>query len=43
MSTAHLELLNEIEQRFRHITWGCILFYALVALALERGSLARRA
>jgi len=35
MSTAHLELLNEIEQRFRHIAWGCVLFYALIALALN--------
>ncbi len=35
MSATHLELLNEIEQRFRHITWGCILFYAVIALALN--------
>jgi TonB family protein len=35
MSTAHLELLNEVEQRFRHIIWGCVLFYALIALVLN--------
>jgi TonB family protein len=30
-----LELFQESEQRFRHIAWGCILFYAVVALALN--------
>lgn len=34
MST-HLILSNEHEERFRHITWGCVLFYAAVALALN--------
>jgi protein TonB len=35
MSSAHLELLQETEQRFRHIVWGCLLFYAAVALVMN--------
>lgn len=35
MSITHLELLQETEQRFRHITWGCLLFYAVIAIVLN--------
>ena len=35
MSSTHLELLQETEQRFRHIAWGCVLFYAVIALVLN--------
>jgi len=35
MSRTHLELLQETEQRFRHIAWGCLLFYAVVALVMN--------
>jgi len=35
MSSTHLELLQETEQRFRHIAWGCLLFYAVVALVMN--------
>lgn len=31
----HFELLQESEQRFRHIAWGCILFYAVIALVMN--------
>ncbi|HTP41079.1 MAG TPA: AgmX/PglI C-terminal domain-containing protein [Nitrospiria bacterium] len=35
MSRTHLELLQETEQRFRHIAWGCLLFYAVLALVMN--------
>jgi TonB family protein len=35
MSSTHLELLHETEQRFRHIAWGCLLFYAVIGIMLN--------
>jgi periplasmic protein TonB len=35
MSSTHLELLQETEQRFRHIAWGCLLFYAVIAIVMN--------